>query len=628
MCGIAGVLSANPALDVSASIGGMTHSLRHRGPDCSGQEIRTFAGVRVGLGHTRLSILDLSEAGKQPMRSADARMWLTYNGETYNFQELRRRLVDRGAVFRSQTDTEVILEAFARWGPDSLGRLRGMFALGVWDERTGTLTLARDPFGIKPLYYAAPAGGQSFVFASEIRALLRSRLVSGQVSPDGLRSYLQTGSITAPATILSGVRSLMPGEYLQVRIRNGSIEVGSALPYADPVLAHAAAVEAPAQRAEAVAQLRSVLAESIRLHRISDVPLGVFLSGGIDSSAIVALVKSVTGTPPKTFSVVFGEQQFSEQQHARRIADEFETDHSEVLLTEDDLLAQLPEALGALDQPSMDGFNTYVISKAVRQAGVTVALSGLGGDELFAGYSSFARALRLRPLAFAPDGVRRYAAALGRKWWNGSVQREKLWDLLASDISPAAAYRISRRLFSDPEIGHLFPLANTARTAAADGMRADPINCVSRLELRGYMANTLLRDTDSMSMAHSIEVRVPFVDRDVARYVLSLPGSWKFSRTRPKPLLLDALNGLLPESVWNRPKMGFSLPFERWMRSSLQPEITRLLAAPALSSIGVDRACADSVWRTLLDRPQAERWSRAWSLYVLGRWCEQQHVSL
>ncbi|MEO7653209.1 MAG: asparagine synthase (glutamine-hydrolyzing) [Bryobacteraceae bacterium] len=626
MCGIVGIMTARRREAAADGMRHMVRAVRHRGPDDEGSVIREAGGWTVALGHTRLAILDLSAEGHQPMESGSGSFWLTYNGEIYNFQQLRSELAAEGVAFRSQSDTEVVVKAYERWGAEAIGRFRGMFAFGIWDEAKEQLLLARDPMGIKPLYYYQADG--VFVFASEIRALLASGLVPRRVSRDGIASYLRYGSIEAPLTILENVRCLAPGSLLTVTpgpAAGGKLTV-SVQPYAHDLFATSGA--ASITRADAARELQDILAESVRLHLISDVPLGVFLSGGIDSSAVVALASRIAPDALQTFAVTFAEKEFSESSHSAMVARKFGANHREILLTEDRLLSLLPRALQSMDQPSGDGINTFVISQAVKEAGITVALSGLGGDELFAGYSSFRRARAIAPLSRIPRGLRRVAAAAGKFALNGSVQRTKFWDLLASDVSATAAYSISRRVFDGDEIHRLSGCMGTHVLAGPLDM-ADSINAVSICEMRGYMANTLLRDTDSMSMAHALEVRVPFVDSTVVRAVLDYPGDWKLDPERPKSLLLDAMGDLLPEEIWRRKKMGFTLPFERWMLSALRPEIERLFAGgERIAQAGLDPAPARSVWTAFERNPLKERWSRPWALYVLGRWCELNGVSI
>ena len=597
----------------------MNDALAHRGPDDHG----IVVCGDVVLGNTRLAVIDTSHAGHQPMNDPKTGNWVTYNGETYNFKQLRADLDDDSQAWLSNSDTEVVLRAYRKWGVDAFGRLRGMFALALWDERKQTLSLARDPLGIKPLYYYRT--DHVFVFASEVRALLASGLVPRKLSSDGVDSYLANGSVESPLTIVDGVKQLLPGQCMQVHVADGKLGVVS-----HEFGTSSSAPDLPRSRAEAVARLRSELEESIRLHLVSDVPLGVFLSGGIDSSAMVALTTRITGEPPKTFSVVFNEPEYTEAPHARAVAAKFRTDHCETRLKEDQLLDMLPQALASLDQPTMDGINTFVVSKTVKNAGVTVALSGLGGDELFAGYPSFKRALQTESMWRVSKRFLRAASGFGRLALNGSTQRSKFWQLAASDCAPVDVYRITRQLFApdyvrrmtghEPHKGHL-------HFESSD----DLVNQISALELRGYMTNTLLRDTDAMSMAHSLEVRVPLVDVKVVEFALSLPGRWKLGNKTngvAKPLLADAVADLLPRDLLARPKMGFTLPFEKWMQGRLRAEISSVLDDETRvreSSLAADGV--RDVWRRFLEKPRAIGWSRPWSLYVLARWCEINGVT-
>jgi asparagine synthase (glutamine-hydrolysing) len=685
MCGIAGIITAETGrLDLGSVAEQMQGRLTHRGPDDRGLFIS--ADRHCALAHTRLSILDRSSAGHQPMalgqqgawsteqrgkgKERSERFWITYNGEIYNYRELRGELgawsgehgagsteketTDRDqrsevighrspvagqasavtrlrssvdSAWHSNSDTEAVLRAYAKWGRDCVQRLRGMFAFGLWDEHRKELFLARDPFGIKPLYYHQT--DEFFLFASEVRALLASGLVPRKLNTEGVASYLQFGSVQDPLTIIDKVRSLLPGHCLRVKRNNKLIETDqfSFSRVFTPHPSHLTSHGDPASRPEAVKLLRSKLEDSVHQHLVSDVPLGAFLSGGIDSSAIVALMSRVADQKPKTFSVVFKEAEFSEAEHARLVAKKFGTEHREIMLSEDHLLGILPNALEAMDQPTMDGINTYVVSKAVKESGITVALSGLGGDELFAGYPSFRRAAALHRLAMTPSPIRRLGSLAGRAILNGSARRQKFWDLVASDCSPYAAYAISRQLFSPDEIAALTGSQSAIRNPQSE-IDSDVINAVSRYELRGYMLNTLLRDTDQMSMAHALEVRVPFIDPVVVSFVLGLPGEWKTDGSRPKPLLLDAIGDLLPEEVWRRPKMGFTLPFERWMQSGLRSEVAAALSSSSdLPRLGLSKDSVGAIWEAFAKNPSQEPWSRPWALYVLTKWCELNRVA-
>lgn len=617
MCSISGLLRITKlgAGLTEEAVVRMNAAQRHRGPDDQGTWSRAFGQGEISLGNTRLAIIDTSSAGHQPMLDPATGNCITYNGEAYNFKDLSARIHLNP---RSKTDTEVVLHAYNQHGIACFDQIRGMFALAIWDERKRELVLARDRFGIKPLYYYVT--DHFLVFASELRALLATGLVPGKLSRSGLDSYLATGSVTAPLTIVEGVRQLLPGHSLKVKATDsGSLKC---------TLAKFTTDEHESPRAqtrdEAVVQLRAELEESIRAHLVSDVPLGVFLSGGMDSSALVALMSQVSAQRPKTFSVVFDEADLSEEQYSRLVAQRFDTDHCEIRLGEDQLLEMLPEAIAALDQPSMDGVNTFVVSRAVKHAGVTVALSGLGGDELFAGYPSFRRALKFASMPRSSKRVLRAAAAVGGSFSSGSVRREKFMQLVGSGGSPEEVYRISRQLFATS----FGPQINT------DKGRSDPdiVNAISRLELEGYMANTLLRDTDAMSMAHSLEVRVPFVDAKVVNYVLSLPGEWKLTREHtdlPKRLLADAVADLLPRDFLARRKMGFTLPFEKWMQGRLRPEISSVFEdAKQLAASGLVADDTRDLWRKFLRAPRAVGWTRPWALFVLAEWCRLNRVAV
>jgi asparagine synthase (glutamine-hydrolysing) len=632
MCSIAGIIHLKKDVEEhrgsdAAALERMMRALHHRGPDDRGVWLApSVENVTVGLANTRLAILDLSPAGHQPMLDGATGRALTYNGEVYNYLDLREQLSETVGEWQSHTDTEVVLKAYEQWGIGGLARLRGMFALALWDAPAGKLLLARDPLGIKPLYYYLT--DELFVFASEIRALLASGLVPRQLSRDGLTSYLERGSVEAPATIIEGVRSLMPGHYLFVTPHEQALHVEGASYGGE--LGAGQDVSPPSKRDDAVRQLREILEDSVRRHLISDVPLGVFLSGGIDSSALVALMSRVAGERVKSFSVVFAEEKFSEASHARLIAEKFGTEHREILLGEEGLLALLPDALKAIDQPTMDGINTFVVSKSVKQAGITVALSGLGGDELFAGYNTFHRGRQLQSLARVPRPLRRAAAMVGQSVLSNSVQRKKFWELMASDGSPRAAYDVTRQLFASREVQSLQANASpyVSATDCVDDVH-DTINAVSRCELEGYMVNTLLRDTDFMSMAHSLEVRVPFVDAVVVDFVLKLPGAWKVNGGRAKPLLQDALGPLLPAEITQRPKMGFTLPFENWMQSRLRDDLTQVFTDERrFEAIGIRPQRVQETWRRFLEHPRRIGWSRPWALYVLAEWCELHGVTL
>ena len=634
MCGIAGIAvrRGNVAPEILERA---TQSLAHRGPDDSGTIlIREDAPepVEVGLGSRRLAILDLSPLGHQPMQDPATGNWIVYNGEIYNFGEIRERLGREGTRFHSHSDTEVLLKAYGRWGERCLRELRGMFAFAIWDARYHRLFVARDAMGIKPLYYASQ--GPYFLFASEVRTLLGTGLVPRRLDRAGLLNYLAFGSLYDPITLIEGVSALRPGHYLVWE--KGSVRETM---YWDLSAKQSSAHPAVPERKHLEEELHAALDQSVRMQMVSEVPVGVFLSGGIDSSSLAGIL-SRGGSELSTFSIVFRESDYSEAEFSRMVASKFGTDHHEILVSQGDALDALPGSVQAMDQPTIDGLNTYLISRQTRAAGIKVALSGLGGDELFGGYSSFRAVPRMERFA----GWWRYLPRLARALLAGafalvaptSDQNRKIATLVRANGSVPHPYFLARMLFTPSQRDALCAFqdeevmerANAPLKESLDHTRnLDAINRVSYLEARCYMLNTLLRDADVMSMAHGLEVRVPLIDHVLAERLMAMPGGWKLDRDMPKPLLVGALSGTLPDEIVHRRKRGFTLPFEHWLRDELRPEIEQTLqrsADGALAAVlhpGAVRAIWDNFGRG------TTFWSRPWALYVLQRWCELHSVT-
>jgi asparagine synthase (glutamine-hydrolysing) len=622
MCGIVGIAACGKAVQPEI-LRQATESLAHRGPDDSDCVIlrpQNCPPVEIGLGHRRLAILDLSPRGHQPMHDPKTGNWIVFNGEIYNFRELQTELESAGCAFRSRSDTEVLLKAYAVWGKECLSRLRGIFAFAIWDARANALFLARDPIGVKPLYYSEQGG--HFLFASEIRTLLGTGLVSRKLDAAGLFTFLGFGSVYEPQTAIEGILALQAGHYLTWQ--SGRIAVRRY--WTVPTISENETINVEEQIAHAVD-------ESVRMQTVSDVPLGVFLSGGIDSSAITAVLSR--SQRPATFSVAFREQGYSESEASRLIARRFKTDHHEILCSAEEGLGYAQQTIAAMDQPTIDGLNTYVICRKAREAGIKVVLSGLGGDEMFGGYNSFRTVPRMEQFS-------RYwnclpaARAIADVILRGNPRSDshrKLHALTSENGNLIHPYFLSRALFTPACVRRLLSSRHfsssgqaSLRQTLAETASMDAINRVSYLESRCYMLNTLLRDADVMSMAHGLELRVPLLDNRLVEQLLSIPGRQKLNRAVPKPLLVGAVKAELPYEIVHRRKQGFTFPFEHWLRNQMRDEVETSFSTRNDSPLwaAIDRSSAVNVWRDFQNGRTS--WSRPWSLHVLQRWCMQNQV--
>lgn len=626
----------------------MTAALQHRGPDDEGFLCHDPRTPGLALGMRRLSIIDLA-GGHQPIWNEARDIAVILNGEIYNYRELRDTLERCGHRFATRSDTEVLVHGWEEWGEDLLAELRGMFAFALLDLRRRhsarpMLFLARDPLGIKPLYYAESDG--AVLFASEVRALAASGRFARRLSPDALTAYLLFGSVSEPVTLLEGVYSIPPGHrmvlYLPDRRRTPR-----ARPWWDGRRSPAARdTLPPSSLPEAARRLRPLLEDAVRSHLVADVPVGLFLSSGLDSTAIAALAaRAEAGL--RSFTVAFPETEYNEAPVARQIAARCGISHEEVPLTGNDMLARLDEALTALDQPTMDGINTYVVCWAARQVGLKVALSGLGGDELFAGYRTFddtrrlaraslmARILprllrrasallveRLAVFGTTPDAARKAAAA-----WRAPRALPHAYFFARALLPPGELDKIVeprlRRSALSPDGEALMPTwLGWLDRVASDAGKLGPTAAVSWLELRTYMVSTLLRDTDSVSMDRSLEVRVPLLDRLLVEFVLALPEAARRRRGTQKALLVEALGDLLPPEARAQPKRTFTLPWEQWLRGPLRARVEKSLNEPAPALAAHLRAGGfASIWQAFLAGRTS--WSRPWSLYVLNEWCRR-----
>jgi asparagine synthase (glutamine-hydrolysing) len=625
MCGICGIVGERSQPTWPAALERMNHVIRHRGPDDEGRHLEPG----VALGHRRLAIIDLSSAGHQPMTNEDGTLWLTYNGEIYNHREVRHELVAKGHQYRSETDSETIIHAFEEWGEAAVDRFRGMFAFGLWDRGAQRFWLVRDRLGVKPVYYAV-AGG-TLIFASEIKAILESGLVSANPDPQALPEYLAFGYVSGERTMFAGIRKLPPGAYLTWE--RGQIRTTQ---YWDVEFA---ADRASAGRSEAdlTEELRALLDDSVRMRLMSDVPLGVFLSGGLDSSAIAAITAKHVSGQLNTFSVGFEQQYYSELPHARVVARHIGADHHEVILTADDFITALPRLIWHEDEPiwGPPSVALHAVSELASRT-VKVVLTGEGSDELFAGYdrywmtawnSRFAGMYGALP-AFARDAVRaallrgplpeRARRALGHT----PIGRDNTTESLVLDnwfgvFNPEMQRRIGTRELVEMLAGT--DVYESHRREFDRGRSTHVVDRMLRTDVKCSLVELLMKQ-DQMSMATSIESRVPFLDHKLVEFAASVPAGLKIRSHTGKHLLKRSLHGLLPDSIINRPKEGFPVPFDQWLRERFIGEIRSVLLAPDAMTTQWVRP---EVAKHLLDAHAAGRENatrQLWNLFSLELW--------
>jgi asparagine synthase (glutamine-hydrolysing) len=608
----------------------MLAAMRHRGPDDTGAQ---WVPPPQGSGghpaalllHARLSVFDLSSAGHQPMADTapcdgqphcETRRtnWVVFNGEVFNFRDLHVELARAGWPCRTRCDTEVVLRAYRLWGEACVERFRGFFAWCLMDAQRGTAWFCRDRLGIKPLYVVRPESG-GLLFASEVRTLLAAGpgLVPPVTDAAALESFLAQGAVFGLQSIVRGVQLLGPGESLTTDWSGRPLKSRAywRIPFAVENGDDGRA-PGPAARRSATAEIGEALREAVKLWLASDVPLGLFLSGGVDSASLAAIATELGETEVQTVSVGVDEPDLDETEAAAGVARALGTRHRAVRLTGAGVLEELPSVLAAVDQPTVDGFNTYFVSAAARRAGMTAAISGVGGDELFAGYFSFRdvpRALRLqrllRRLGVAGELVSGAASLVTHRGLTKAAQ------LLSRPTSSLALYLLRREVFLPRDRHSLFPRSgNGSRCGIPSRLyrdledRARPldaVNQVSLFEVNGYMQNMLLRDADVFSMAHGLELRVPLLDHKLVERVAALPGAWKTQGPVAKALLVEAVGPKLPESVYRAPKRGFAFPWAAWLRGPLRRRTERAAAnGDAWSALGFDSDSPGEIWRRFL----------------------------
>ena len=645
MCGIAGILGRIDDGNLRA-LTSMADAMHHRGPDggATWTSPADDRGHGCLLAHRRLAILDLSAAADQPMIDPDGGNAIVFNGEIYNFLDLRCQLAAEGHRCKSSGDTEVLLRGLSCWGRGAMRQMRGMYAFGMWDLARRELVLARDPLGIKPLYVARNrdrSGAWSLMFASEVRAILASGLMGrARLDPVAVASVVWNGFVMGPHTIVEGITSLWPGELRVVAAGGETVSTESAPKIPQP---NCKVIE---ER-----EIRESLEESVRLHMISDVPLGVFLSGGIDSSAVANLAQRASEAPIHTFTLTFEEERYNEAGIARQVAAAIGTVHHEVMLTQQRFVADADLALDSLDQPSFDGLNSFYMAKGVRDAGLTVALLGTGGDELFGGYRTFrdlpavktlARRTRWVPRSLKTGAARLTTALLRRgATFPPQTRLAKIRDMVMAGEDVVGLYQLAYALYL-PDFQRELLLAPPDESDLSTGLPAalaerlrgevhgrSTLGAIGVLEQRCFLGERLLRDSDVAGMAASIEMRLPLVDHVLLDLVSRLDDDSRFLPVGRKGMLRRAgLAGLDP-GLFDRPKSGFVMPFDDWLRDGLRDTMDEILRDhAAIAAVGLSGPAVSRLWEAFRAGAPGLYWSRVWSIYVLIRWCQRNDVTL
>lgn len=610
MCGICGIFSKEILEDGEERISNMVTALLHRGPDGHGF-VHPSISPNIFLGHTRLAIISPTEDSAQPMVSAENGNVIVFNGEVYNYRELRSELISRGVQFKTQSDTEVVLSAYSVWGNECVSHFRGIFAFAIWDSSKKTLFAARDPLGVKPFYYFA--NSTKIVFASEVRTLLASGLVPRELSPEGIDSLIAFGSLQEPFTMISNVFSLPAASVLEIK-EDGKSSISK---YWQPSFSKCELADEDIDDF-----ITQSLNAAVNLQMVSDVPIGVFLSGGIDSTTLASLM-SKDNREVHSFTVVFEDASLDEGAQAAETAKRLHTVHHELLLTEQFISSTIEKALDDYDQPGIDGLNTWYVSRLTHDAGIKVALSGLGGDELFAGYGEFYRPRRLMRLAQIIHLLPKCLCSIGSRCASSEGMR-KLFD---TGLFPYSPYFLTRQIMSATTRSSLLvsgsSLAPSWMQESFAGLHTtdDTINLISWLELSTYMRSTLLRDADQMGMANAMEIRVPLIDQVLVEMMLNIPGARKLRKGLAKPLLVKAAN--IPRETATSPKRGFNMPIAQIIKQNCQYEAHELFMAPTTDLFR--KGALKKFWEDFENGRVA--WQRIWPIFVALRWIKMHRCS-
>ncbi|MBP7261030.1 MAG: asparagine synthase (glutamine-hydrolyzing) [Bacteroidia bacterium] len=622
MCGINGILSFKGSqLDKTSLVKLMNTAIAHRGPDDEG----IYTEAAISLGHRRLSIIDTSNAGHQPMSSSDGRYTIVFNGEIYNYIQLKKDLSSY-YDFRTLSDTEVILAGFIKYGPNVVKHLQGIFAFAIWDTVEQKLFLTRDHLGVKPVYYSTT--NEAFIFSSEIKGILATQLFKPKVDQVSLVDFFRYQRVHAPRTILQNVHVLEPGTYVEIdgkQIKENRYFTLQHTKANSDITRHSAAKE-----------VRSLLEKSMEQQMVADVEVGAFLSGGIDSTVVVGLMSKISSQRINTFSITFSQKDFDESTYSSLVARKFNTNHRAIQLHPHDLLEALPDALKALDHPSADGINTYLISKKTREQGIKVALSGLGGDEIFCGYPVYSAVYKLKQME---SFFLLFPSSFYTGLFQGAYQltSKNYFLKLAESFKGGENYidnflLLSRQTYLDHQIEDLLKDVNLkfnslqgVSSSFRNGNQDNILSLTSYFEMNTYMTDTLLRDADQMSMVHGLEVRVPFLDLNLVSYVMGLPDHVKKGKYA-KNLLIESTKDILPEEVYNRSKKGFVFPWKYWMKNELHSFCEERINSFALRAFVKENAIKE-LWNRFIAEDKSINWSRIWQIVVLEEWLRKNNVS-
>ena len=623
MCGINGVFNHQLYQDVEIKVKSMNDLTLHRGPDFSA----IYKDDKVCLGHNRLSIIDLDEKSNQPFISNDKNVIISYNGEIYNFLELKEEL-SKNYKFKTKSDTELVVAAYQTWGIQMLEKFNGMFSFALWDKVNQEFYLCRDRLGIKPLYYLEE--NESIIFSSSLKAIKLFKYQELSINKDDIIDFLSFGTVHSPNTFIDEIKSIPRASFLMASNEETFIkEYWSFFNYQN--FDHNN--EDPREK------IRNLILDSVDKRLMSDVPYGVFLSGGIDSSILVAAASKVSSQELNTFSIVFKDKIFDERKFSRTISSQYKTAHNEIEIHPDELLNQIEEPFKFMDHPSVDGINTYFISKAVHEKGFKMALSGAGSDELFSGYPVFKNTFELNNkkwLYSFPPQLRKLASKL-ITYINPNEQSKKIGEILNLRLLELPYYYpVFRKIFTDIDIKKIMSNDFNLRSSypyqwgikelsfKERGDKLSFLNKVSSLEIETYLQNVLLRDADQMGMANSLEIRVPFLDHRLVEYVLSLSDELKYPEY-PKKLLVDSIKGWIPNEIIHRKKMGFVFPWEDWMKNELQQFCK--IAIENLESISIfNMNNVILLWENFLKGDDSIHWLQIWNLAVIGKWISINNI--